>query len=359
MTARHILTFAQSLDGGGVESAQLRLASDWLAAGRRVTLVLGQAGGPLASDIPQGLRVIEYGSAAYLAMFGLARYVRAVSPDLLFCPGNHYTSVAAWAQLELGADCPPIVVKLSNALDRRDQPSALALGYRAWLRLYPRFFDHLVAMSPAMADEAARLISFPPKRISIISNPPARHAPEQDPLPLPDGRFLLGIGRLEPQKCWERLIVAMRALAAPDVRLVILGEGSERAALENLIAQQGLADRVSLPGHVRDPRPAIRRAAAVALVSDYEGVPGVLREALSFGTPVVATESSVAVREIITDPSLGSIVSRDDPGALITALNCWLDPAQPRPAPVPEPGLRAGKDYLDLFDRLTSARPVA
>jgi glycosyltransferase involved in cell wall biosynthesis len=344
VTASHILTFAQTLDGGGVERVQLRLAGDWLAAGRQVTLVVGSARGPLVSELPRGLTVIKRGSTAYLAMFDLPQYVRAIAPDLLFCPGNHYTSVVAWTQLQLGRDCPPVVAKLSNALDRSDQPAPVALGYRAWLRLHPRFIDHLVTMSPGMADEAARLMAFPPARISIIANPPVRHVADPTPPPLPAGRFLLGIGRLEPQKRWERLIEAMPAIAAEDARLVILGEGSQREALETLIARLGIADRVSLPGHALDPRPAIARAAAVVLVSDYEGVPGVLREALALGTPVIASESSVAVREIVTDPALGEIVPRNDPAALAAALDRWLDPVRPRPDPVPEPGCRAGAD---------------
>ncbi|MGN6269215.1 MAG: glycosyltransferase [Sphingomonas sp.] len=356
MTARHILTFAQTLDGGGVERAQLRLAADWLAAGREVTLMLGSKRGPLAAELPAGLRVIEHGSPAYVSMFGLPRDVGALAPDLLFCPGNHYTSVAALAWLELGTACPPVVAKLSNALDRADLSRPIALGYRAWLRFHPRFVDHLVAMSPGMANEAARLMAFPPARISIIANPPARHIDDAEPTPLPDGHFLLGIGRLEPQKRWDRLIRAMDALAARDARLVILGEGTDRPALEALIAQLGLGDRVSLPGHAHDPQPAMRRAAAVVLVSDYEGVPGVLRESLSLGTPVVTTESSVAVREIVPDGTLGDVVPRDDPAALVAALDRWLDPAQPRPRAIPEPGHDAAKRYLDLFDHLVAAR---
>jgi glycosyltransferase involved in cell wall biosynthesis len=359
VTARHILTFAQTLDGGGVERAQLRLAAGWLAAGRRVTLMLGSKRGPLAAELPNGLRVIEHGSAAYMAMFDLPWHVSAIAPDLLFCPGNHYTSVAAWAWLELGAACPPVVAKVSNTLDRTDQSPPVALGYRAWLRLHPRFVDHLVAMSPGMAEEASHLMCFPRERISVIANPPGRPVADLDPPQLPAGRFLLGIGRLEPQKRWERLIEAMRAIADRGAKLVILGEGSERAALEALIVRHGLADRVSLPGHMRDPAPAIGRASAVALVSDYEGVPGVLRESLALGTPVVTTESSVAVREIVTAPSLGTIVPRDDPAALVAALDRWLDPGRPRPAPVPEPGVGAAKAYLDLFDRLVVEQPNA
>ncbi|MCM8732517.1 glycosyltransferase [Hephaestia sp. GCM10023244] len=355
MTAEHILTFAQSLDGGGVESAQLRLAADWLAAGRRVTLILGTSRGPLANEIPPGLRLIERGAASYLAMFDLPRYIAALAPDVLFCPGNHYTSVAAWAWLELGAACPPVVAKLSNTVARADHAALVARGYRAWSHLHPRFIDHLVAMTRGMADEARQFMGFPADRISVIANPLARHAVDPAPLRLPEGRFILGIGRLERQKRWDRLILAMRSLRAIDATLVILGEGSMRPALEWLVAQHGLEDRVSLPGHRLDPRPAMRRASVVALVSDYEGVPGVLRESLSLGTPVVTTDSSVAVREIVTCASQGNVVPLDNPPALAAALDRWLDPAQLRPVPAQVKDACASQRYLDLFDRFAAA----
>lgn len=354
MTARHILTFAQSLDGGGVESAQLRLAAGWLAAGRRVTLVVGSSRGPLAHEIPPGLRVIEYGASSYLAMFHLPRVVAALNPDLLFCPGNHYTSVAAWTRLDLGTACPPIVAKLSNTVLRPDYDALLTHVYRVWSRFHPRFADHLVAMTPGMAAEAARVMGFPADRISIIANPLARPSAKDVPRSVPKERFILGIGRLERQKRWDRMILAMHHLRATDAKLVILGDGSLRRDLERLIVRQGLSERVSLPGHSLDPRPAIRRAAAVALVSDYEGVPGVLQESLSLGTPVVATDSSVAIREIITSPLQGDVVPLDDQSALVAALDHWLSPGRPRPAAIPPPARCTTQDYLELFDQLVA-----
>ena len=163
---------------------------------------------------------------------------------------------------------------------------------------------------------------------------------------LPD-RYILGVGRLEPQKRWDRLIAAMPRLGVP---LVILGEGSARAALKAQVAALGLAARVHLPGHVADPLPAMAGAAVLALTSDFEGVPGVLREALSVGTPVVATDCSRAVAEIVGDPTLGTIVPLDDSVALVAALDHWL--VAERPAPVPQPGADSALRYLALFDRL-------
>lgn len=353
--ARHILTYAQSLRGGGVERAQLRLAGAWLAAGRRVTLVLGDARGPLAAELPAGLDLITLGSIAYRDLLvAVPRDVRDLSPDAIFCPGNHYTGIAAWTKLRRGAACPPTIAKVSNALVRADQGAVARAGYRWWLRRHPRFVDRFVALSPAMAVETIALTGIAAERVSVIPNPPARPIPGA-PIPaLPAGRFVLGVGRLVPQKRWERLIEAFARIADPLVSLVILGEGPERAALAARIAVLGIANRLFLPGHAADPLPVIARAAVLALVSDFEGAPGVLHEALGCGTPVIATDASVAVREIVSSDALGSVVAAGDAAALVAALDHWLAPGRARPAPVPPPGEDSAVRYLDLFDRLVS-----
>lgn len=354
-TAQHILTCAQSMRGGGVERAMLRMAEGWLRAGRRVTLVLGSDEGPLAAEIPAGIELIRLDDARYSALFALARHVRATAPDLIFCPGNHYSAAAAMARLRLGRASPPIVAKISNALVRPEQSRIAAWAYRRWLRLHPRFLDHVVAMTPAMAAEARTEMGMPADRVSVIANPPATTRPDAAPVTLPEGRYIVGVGRLEPQKRWDRLIAALPHIADKEVKLLILGEGSARGALEAQMASLGLAARVWMPGHVGDPLPALAGAAVAALTSDYEGVPGVLREALSVGTPVVSTESSVAVREIVTLPEQGIVVPRENPDALVAALNQLLDPERARPAPVVAAGDPIA-DYLALFDRLVAAR---
>lgn len=356
--AAHILAFAQTLDGGGVEKALLRLVGGWSALGRRVTLVIGDAAGPLAGEVPDGIETRVIGRSSMLGMGAIAALTDRIGPDVLFCPGNHYSALAAWTRLRLGQRCPPIVAKISNALVRRDHNAALAVAYRAWLRWHPRFVDRLVAMSPAMADEARAAMHARPDMLSVIPNPPARAVLGATVPAMPRGRFVLGVGRLAPQKRWDRLIDAFgrMAVAHPDLSLMIVGDGGERPALEARIAGLGLGGRILLPGHVADPTPVIARAAALALVSDFEGVPGVLREALAVGTPVVTTDSSVAVREIVSSPALGSIVRPGDAADLVAALDHWLAPGRARPHPVPQPGEDAAAAYLDVFDRVVLER---
>jgi glycosyltransferase involved in cell wall biosynthesis len=212
----HILSYADSLRGGGVERAMLRLAAGWLDLDAQVTLAIGDRAGPLAAELPPGAR---------LAAGSLATAVRAASPDIVFCPGNHYTARAALLRVQQGRRCPPIVAKMSNALDRADLAWPLRAGNRGWLRMHPWFCARLVAMTPTLAADTIAATGIAPARVTVIPNPPARAVPGAPSMPVPPGDFVIGVGRLEPQKRWDRLVSAIPRLADTGAHVVIVGEG--------------------------------------------------------------------------------------------------------------------------------------
>jgi glycosyltransferase involved in cell wall biosynthesis len=337
----------------------LRLIRGWVDAGQKVTLVMGSVTGPATSEIPDGVDLIEF-DASYLGLIGaLPGIVRRVQPDIVFCPGNHYSSGAAWLKTMLGRDCPILVAKVSNRLNRDDQPFPVSTGYRVWLRSHPIFADHLVAMTPAMAEETVAMTRIGIDRVSVIANPPSLVPTGTPTPPLSGGDYLIGIGRLSPQKRWDRAIAAMANVERRESRLMILGEGAARGELEEQIHALGLSERVRLPGYSTNPRDALVEARALVLTSDFEGVPGVLQEALAVGTPVVATDSSVAIREIVASPMHGSVVPTDDPLALVEALDHWLVPGRPRPDPVPQRGGDSVERYIRLFEELILDRRLS
>ena len=210
-------------------------------------------------------------------------------------------------------------------------------------------------MTPATAAETIAATGMRPDRIDVIANPPALPIPGAGDIGLPTERFVLGVGRLAPQKRWDRLIGALPELQDREILLVLIGEGAERERLFVQAQSLGVGHRVLMPGYAADPLPALTRAAVVALTSDYEGVPGVLLEARGVGTPVIATDSSPSIAEIISHPRIGSIVPRDDPAALVAALDYWLAPGTEPPAAVAPPGVDSVERYLELFDRVVTA----
>jgi glycosyltransferase involved in cell wall biosynthesis len=140
----------------------------------------------------------------------------------------------------------------------------------------------------------------------------------------PDARVLLAVCRLEPQK---GLDVAVRAL--PDIRalypraeLVVLGEGPQRAELEQLAGK--LQVPVHLLGRVPDVAAWLRRADLLVHPARWEGFGLALLEAMLASKPVVATNVS-SIPEIVVDGETGLLVPPDDAAALATAVIRVLD----------------------------------
>lgn len=360
--AKHIFIFIESLAGGGVERVALRLAALWAQAGRRVSLVAGSLAGPLVVELPAGVDVVELGTARYGALaIGVIGAIARMRPDVIFCPGNYYSAIAVGARMALGRSCPPIVCKISNAFLRRDFQFWQQAGYAAWLRFHAPWIDRFVAMSDAMREEAVAVAGIAPPRIETIPNPLlASRAPLEA---AGDRPLVLGVGRLFPQKRFHKLVEAFAAVESPDAELVILGDGPERGRISDAAERLGIAARVRLPGYAIDPLPWMASARVLALSSAFEGVPNVLREALSVGTPVVTTACSSAIGHIVTDARLGSIVPIDDMEALARAIGERLAVIPDRVAIAEEFGLTDGGrpelEYLRLMDELVEERSGA
>jgi len=148
--------------------------------------------------------------------------------------------------------------------------------------------------------------------------------------PEPGVRTFVTVGRLSPEKNQARLIRAFDRIHQehPDTRLVILGNGPSRAALEELVNELGLPDAVNLVGHLSNPYGVMARADCFVLSSDYEGQPMVLLEALVLGLPVVTT-SFGSVRGALPE-GYGRVVDRSV-GALAKGMRAFLRGEVPSP----------------------------
>ena len=128
------------------------------------------------------------------------------------------------------------------------------------------------------------------------------------------------VANLHPYKGHARLLHAMRSVRAtlPEARLVLVGDGMERARLEHLTQELGLQDAVVFAGRVEDPRPFVGDAHVVALASDHEGFPNALLEAMAMGRPVVATRTG-GIPELVRDGEDG-FLTRVDPSDIARKL---------------------------------------
>ena len=134
--------------------------------------------------------------------------------------------------------------------------------------------------------------------------------------------YIVGMGRLEPEKGFDRLIKAFQLVErdCPGWKLLIVGEGSLRTELTRLVASLGLEDRIELPGRVSNPRTLFRQCDLFGLSSESEGFGLVLVEAMSAGLPVISFDCDFGPRDIITSNVSGILVPPGDVPALSRAI---------------------------------------
>lgn len=210
-------------------------------------------------------------------------------------------------------------------------------------RLAGRFVDHYIAVSAANAGYLIAEKGLPARKVTTILNgcdvrrfDPARGAPDALRARLGFGEsdpVLLVLGRLEPQKGHRVLIDALPLVRArfPGVRLVCIGEGTQRAALEAQVEALGLKEAVRLPGFQADVDEWLALADLTVLPSFYEGLPLAAIESLAAGRAVVATAVD-GTPEVVVHDRTGLTVPPGDSARLAEAICSLLADASRRRA---------------------------
>lgn len=357
-----IALLSLNLNGYGVERTLLNLALGFTERGILVDVVLVNAEGPLLAQVPAGIRVIPLERQRLLAnlplvrnMVPLVHYLRRERPTALLSAYEQTNIAAVWAGRLTGRRAR-VVVSAHFPFTRHFSESHRLRDRFLMRPLVRRFYpwaDAIVAVSQGAADDLAVVAGLPKRRIRVIYNPvpPDIAAKAAEPLGHPwfaagEPPVILGVGRLTPQKDFATLVQAFRLVRQRrPARLLILGEGWKRDALEAQAREAGLEGEVALPGFVDNPYPYMARAAVFALSSAWEALPVVLLESLTLGTPIVATDCDSGPHEILAGGRWGTLVPVGDSTALADALEAVLD--QPRRAAIPaEAGARFRIDYV-------------
>jgi glycosyltransferase involved in cell wall biosynthesis len=321
--------FLPSLRGGGAERMMVNLLRGMTDAGIPVDLVLAQAEGTFLSDVPPSVRVIDCrASHVRHAIWPLARYLRRERPYGLLSRLCHANVAAAIARMLARVDTRLMMIEdstLSANIAVGGLPRTMVELMR---RLYPRA-DAIAAVSEGVARDLEIQLGLSLGRVRVIYNPVvdasllsrAQLPPTHDWLDRPEVPVFLAVGRLNVAKDYETLLRAFAILRAQrPARLLILGEGEERRRLEMLVAQLGLQSDVQLPGFSDNAYAAMRCASAFVLSSRFEGLPGVLIEALACGCPVVSTDCPSGPAEILAGGKYGLLAPTGNP----TALSCAM-----------------------------------
>jgi glycosyltransferase involved in cell wall biosynthesis len=309
-----------SLEVGGLERGTVNLIRQSSGAFVHEVCCLRRTG-PLAADLPPGVRVHDLGLVGGRdprAFLKLRRLVRALRPDIV--RGGNYESLLYTTAACVGTGVPAVYYK-----GGRTQPPSPRRHLVE--RTLSRRCRCVIVPSNDLRDYAVKVVGIPADRIRVIesgvdpSRFPLAPAPpaERERLGLPaDARVIGTVGRLVPEKDHPTLLEAFLRVrqAVPAARLLIVGDGPLRSELEGRSRRLGLADSVSFLGSRGDVPALYRSMDLMVSTSRWEGLSNVLLEAMAAGVPVVATRvggTSRVVEDGVTgftaDPGDASLIA--------------------------------------------------
>ncbi|MEX3721299.1 glycosyltransferase family 4 protein [Acinetobacter baumannii] len=191
-------------------------------------------------------------------------------------------------------------------------------------RLAAHYCDYIVTLTERDKGFWQSAIKKRNAEIITIMNP----SPYKDIVNIPkkENKIILAAGRLTYQKGFDLLLKIWGNIYRdyPDWRLLIVGEGEDRADLENFI-QDNEIKNVQLPGRTQDIDSYYRQASIFCLSSRFEGLGMVLLEAQAYGLPIVSFDCDVGPSEIISDSLNGFLVKNNDTKAFEVKLRKLID----------------------------------
>ena len=283
---------------GGMEKHTADLAGALAARGHTVHVLAHPA---YSRHFPEPVlfhsQPLQLGRRNLWLRYRLRQTLRNLKPDIIHAQGNKAAS-------------------LISAVERHGR---ITVGTLHGTKRSHKAFDRLDGVI-GVSREIINSTSHPNTRLIFNGMLP----PENDDLDYriapaisipPERPLLLAAGRLEPVKQFDRLI---RAWAQADCvgKLVILGDGSERAQLNALIRELGVEEHILLPGHEPRIAPWLKAATACVISSSREGFPYIMVEALMARCPVVSTPVS-GVKDFLPPHCISTSDSVNDIASLI------------------------------------------
>jgi glycosyltransferase involved in cell wall biosynthesis len=352
-----ITVVLQDLYDTGANRVSLDRASRWQAAGDEVTVfVVTHETQPDLVAVPDGLRIQRGtrrpGQLRRVLPSALAALIRRGRRSDVLVAGTEvgFGLLLTWGAARLARR--PFAVTVQSNVD-----TSIAEYVEPRLRRITRsalaHADLAVCVSQGLGP-ALLALGLPRERVVVATNAvdaeAVRSAAGLEPDPPLDTTLpvVVASGRLVRQKGFDLLIRA-HALAlergAPQHRLVVLGEGEERAALLALARELGCAATVVLRGFTANPHATVARASLFVLSSRWEGFSLALVEALASGTPCLAFDCVAGPSEVLAGGAYGELVEPGDVPGLALALQAHL--ADPRP--LAAKAALAARSPLEMF----------
>lgn len=312
-----------SLDCGGAERVMSGIANYWVKQNREITLLTFSSKLPFYF-IDSRVNYISLGIAQKKSdsifmkinnnintILVLRDAILKSQPDVIISFMDKVNIITLLSVI--GVKIPVIVMERSNPFQHN----------KGWVLEKLRLFTYARAKKIGVVSKQY-MAYFPNSwhdKLFSIPNPvflePVRHTIKIQ------NNIIVAVGRLSFEKGFDILLKAFAKIKDKHCqwKLFILGEGSLRSELEILSQSLKIEDRVAFLGEVKEIYPYLKQANLFVLSSRYEGFPNALCEAMACGLPVISTDCSGGVREIIRHEVDGLLVPNEDVSALAAAMD--------------------------------------
>ncbi|MFN8582283.1 MAG: glycosyltransferase family 4 protein [Gemmatimonadaceae bacterium] len=321
-----------SWDAPGGVQGHIRQLSHHLTKRGHEVLILAPGDG--LEDIP-GVEIVggtitvpSNGSVARICFTpssarAVRRALRRFQPDVIHVHEPQMPGTSMFATLYARA---PVVATFHSYFAREHLQGRIYSAFAPLLRPVWRRVDRRIAVSSAARHSVCSRMGYDP--IAIVPNGADVDVFADAPsAQLPPGRKLLFVGRLEPRKGFPIAVRAFRSLALEydDLRLIVVGDGADREAIEELPLD--IRDRVHMLGRVTDAAlPTFHQASDIFIspATGQESFGIVLVEAMAAGMPIVASDIP-GYREVSRDGVEALLVAPADPAALADGVRTLLE----------------------------------
>ena len=327
----HIAHGVLALDVGGLERLVVGLVGSARQRGHRVSVVCVERPGQLARQAEEaGATIVSLDKpAGRLPEFvdRASELLAELKPNVL----HTHQIGAAWylGPAARRLEIPVVHTEHGNHFSQAGGWRCVVKN-RLFMRSAARSIDRFCCVSDEIANAVTRWWTVPRAKVDVVPNGiPTEVATDLPPpesirasLGIPPGAPVIGtVGRLVEVKRQDLLLRAVGRVQTlvPEVRLLLVGDGPERAKLEALARELGLADRVHFLGYQSCPEQFLRMMDVFVLTSRSEGFPVSLLEAWRASLPVVCTAVG-GIPSVVNQGADGLLVPPGDAAAIADAL---------------------------------------
>ncbi len=256
----------------------------------------------------------------------IKKTVNHFKPDIIFSTANHLNLYLAIFKNQFSSKIK-FVAREASVVSINSKHAKMPFLYNRLIKKYYRRFDMIICQSAYMQQDLVKHYCVSAEKTMVVHNATEEvmHTPAQPAKQNNEHVYkFITVARLSDEKGIERLLHTVGLLSV-SFKYYIIGEGSKRNELQQLINTLQLQDKVFLSGEKNPPFSDLEDADLFLMGSYYEGFPNVLLEAGAHGIPVVAFNAPGGIAEIIRENENGLLVEDNNLIAFATTIKKALD----------------------------------